>query len=106
MHQEFVVNKNPPIYRPNEFKAFCEQVGATTLFDTILSSVTSTRHSINRIEANKLRTVGFIYSLCYCLSQQCNKMQIDKVFTFAQVMQTRKQLLLSTNLETHALEDR
>ena len=78
MHQEFIKNKKPSIYNPEEFKIFCQQAGANTLFDTILSSVTSPRHSDNRLQTNKLRTVGIIYDMCYCLSQQCNMMQVDK----------------------------
>lgn len=78
IYQEFIIKKKPPIYKPDDFKVFCQQAGANSLFNTILSSVTSPRHSYNRIQTNKLRTVGLIYNMCYCLSQQCNKMQVDK----------------------------
>ena len=77
MYQTFIVGKQPPIYDPHEFRKFCFSSGAPTLFDTILAAVTSSRHSQNRVHLNEKRIVAFIYNMCYCLSQQCNAMQVD-----------------------------
>ena len=52
-------------------------VGAPTLFTTLLSAVTTERHSEKRINVNKKRIVSVIYTLCFCLSQQCNNLQVD-----------------------------
>ena len=77
MHEEFTKKKQPPIYEPDMFQRFCVIAGATKLFDTILNSITSKRHSSERNALNKKRVVAFIYKMCYCLSQTCNAFQID-----------------------------
>lgn len=66
-----------PEYDPEQFRLMCMSAGAPTLFDTILAAVTTPRHSKQRINLNKKRTVSIIYKLCYCLSQQCNPLQVD-----------------------------
>ena len=55
----------------------CISAGAPALFDTILSAITAPRHSAERVNLNKKRAVYIIYKLCYCLSQQCNVLQVD-----------------------------
>ena len=77
MYRTFIVGKQLPIYDPQEFRNFCLSSGAPTLFDTILSAITNSRHSQNRIQLNEKRVVSFVYKMCYCLSQQCNAMQVD-----------------------------
>ena len=77
MYQTFIVGKQPPIYEPHKFRNFCFSSGAPTLFDTILAAVTSSRHSQKRVQLNEKRVVNFIYKMCYCLSQQCNTIQVD-----------------------------
>lgn len=77
IYGDIVVNKEEPLYDPDSFREFCISAGATKLFDTILGSITSFRHSKDRISLNKKRVVSFIYNLCYCLSQTCNPLQMD-----------------------------
>ncbi len=60
-----------------EFQQFCVTVGAPTLFNTLLSAVTSERQSERRINLNKKRIVSVIYTLFFCLSQQCNNLHVD-----------------------------
>ena len=77
IYREIVVNKGIHVHEPESFRAFCITAGATKLFDTVLSAITSARHSSERIILNKKRVVSFIYNMCYCLSQACNPLQID-----------------------------
>ena len=77
IYQEFVVHQKPTIYDPDEFAQFCLSAGAGQIFNHILEGVTSERHSEERRELNKRRTVSVIYKMCYCLSQVCNVMQVD-----------------------------
>ena len=77
IYREIVVNKGIHVYEPKRFRQFCITAGATKLFDTVLSAITSARHSSERIIPNKKRVVSFIYNMCYCLSQACNPLQID-----------------------------
>ena len=77
MHQTFTVKKQKPIYKPEDFRAFCMQAGAKTIFDNVLRSMTSLRHSQTRINLNKKLTVNIIYNLCHGLSQQSNYLQRD-----------------------------
>ena len=77
IYNAIVINKQETVYDPNRFREFCISAGATKLFDTILGSITSFRHSADRTRLNKKRVVSFIYNLCYCLSQTCNPLQID-----------------------------
>ena len=53
------------------------EAGAPTLFNNILLSVTSDRHSEQRHNQNKILTVTLIYKLCFGLSQQANYLQRD-----------------------------
>ncbi len=78
MYSNFIVKKEKPIYDPTRFKAFCNSVGATHIFDHIMAAITDKRHSSNKILLNELRAVTIIYKMCYSLSQQCNAMQIDQ----------------------------
>ena len=78
MFKEFTKNGKKPIYEADLFRQFCQQAGAHTLFDSILSSVTDARHSDDRVKLNEKRVVGIIYSLVYCISQRCNVMQVDQ----------------------------
>jgi len=77
IHREMVVNKGIHVYEPESFRQFCITAGATKRFDTVLSAITSARHSSERIILNKKRVVSFIYNMCYYLSQACNPLQID-----------------------------
>ena len=77
IYNEIVINKEKTVYDPDRFREFCISAGATKLFDTVLGSITSSRHSADRVCLNKKRVVSFIYNLCYCLSQTCNPLQID-----------------------------
>lgn len=77
IYNEIVVNKEETVYDPDRFREFCIAAEATKLFDSILGSITSSRHSADCICLNKKRVVSFIYNLCYCLSQTCNPLQID-----------------------------
>ena len=73
MHQTLTVKKQKPIYKPEDFRAFCMQAGAKTIFDNVLRSMTSLRHSQTRINLNK----KIIYNLCHGLSPQSNYLQRD-----------------------------
>jgi hypothetical protein len=77
IYEEFIIQKHPPIYNADQFAEFCHSAGAENIFNHILMSVTSERHSSSRQELNKRRTVCIIYKMCYCLSQLCNIMQVD-----------------------------
>ena len=57
------MNKGIHVYEPQSFRQFCITAGATKLFDTVLSAITSARHSSERITLNKRRVVSFIYLL-------------------------------------------
>ena len=65
------------MYEPESFRQFCITAEATKLFDTVLSAITSARHTSEQIILNKKRVVSFIYNMCYCLSQACNPLEID-----------------------------
>jgi len=77
IYREIVVNKGIHVYEPESFRQFCITAGATKLFDTVPSAITSARHSSEQIILNKKRVLSFIYNMCYCLSQACNPLQID-----------------------------
>ena len=78
MYKEFTQNKIKPIYDTNQFKKFCQEAGAPSLFDSILSAVTSPRHSKHRAKLNAKQVVAIIYNLVYSISQCCNTMQVDQ----------------------------
>jgi hypothetical protein len=77
IQKEFIEKKIMPEYDPEKFRLMCISAGAPGLFDTILSAITAPRHSAERVNLNKKRVVYMIYKLCYCLSQQCNVLQVD-----------------------------
>ena len=62
-------SNNHPIYQPEEFFKFCSDAGAANLYNFILSCMTSSRHSEER--------VFFLYQLCFGFSQKCNFFQED-----------------------------
>ena len=82
MHQEFRVKKTPCIYDPDTFRQFCISSGASTIFDNILSSVTTSRRSAKRSEQNRKICVNIIYTLCFALSQLNNFLQKDQSLFF------------------------
>ena len=41
------------MYEPESFRQFCITAGATKLFDTVLSAITSARHTSEQIILNK-----------------------------------------------------
>ena len=53
IYNEIVVNKEETVYDPDRFREFCIAAGTTKLFDSILGSITSSRHSSDRICLNK-----------------------------------------------------
>ena len=69
------------IYDPNRFRQFCIFSGATTIFDNILRSVSTSRRSESR-KKNKKIVVNIIYTLCFALSQQNNYLQLDQTRFF------------------------
>ena len=77
MIKEFTRKNRGPIYEPDQFEKFCMEAGAPTLFNNILLSMTSDRHSEQRHNQNKILTVTLIYKLCFGLSQQANYLQRD-----------------------------
>ena len=77
IQKEFIAKKRIPEYDPEKLRMMCISAGAPALFDTILSAITAPRHSAERVNLNKKRAVYIIYKLCYCLSQQCNVLQVD-----------------------------
>ena len=66
-----------PVYDPVNFYQLCKSVNAGNIFDFVLSSISSARHSKERIELNKKRAVAFLYEFCFCLSQKCDILQRD-----------------------------
>ncbi|XP_078366821.1 uncharacterized protein LOC144650903 isoform X2 [Oculina patagonica] len=82
--------KHQPIYQPTEFYNFCCKAGAANLFNFILSCMTSSRHSEERILLNRKRTVVILYQLCFGLSQKCNFFQEDNglFLTFCNLTQS------------------
>lgn len=85
MYKRFAIAGERPIYDPEEFQELCADAGASTIFSTILAAMTDSRHSEDRIQANKKRAVAIIYKLCYCLSQVCNWLQKDHALFFKTV---------------------
>lgn len=77
IYQECVIKKNKPIYDPDCFREFCISAGAKRIFDTMLNSVSSSRHSEERLALNKKRVVTVIYKMSQCLSQMCNPFAVD-----------------------------
>ena len=69
--------KKSPIYDVTEFFNFCSLAGAANVFNFILSCMTSSRHSEERILLNQKRTVVILYQLCFGYSQKCNFFQAD-----------------------------
>ena len=53
IYNAIVINKQETVYDPDRFREFCISAGATKLFDTILGSITSFRHSADRTCLNK-----------------------------------------------------
>ena len=52
VYTEFITKKETHLYDPDTFREFCISAGAT-MFDNILSAVTTSRHSSDRIDLNK-----------------------------------------------------
>ena len=53
IYRDIVINKQETVYDPDKFREFCISAGATKLFDTILGSIASFRHSADRTCLNK-----------------------------------------------------
>ena len=99
-------NKHPPIYEPAELFKFCSLHGAANLFNFVLASTTSSRHSADRILLNRKRTVAILYQLCFGLSQKCNFLQDNGLFLqFCNLSQTgiETQRLLGTSCSSKVL---
>ena len=77
IYHNFVQDGKMPIYEPDRFYHFCKSVNAGNVFDFILSSITTARHSKERVELNKKRAVAFLYEFCFCLSQKCDSLHKD-----------------------------
>ena len=82
MFQVFGKNNQPCIYDPDQFRQFCISSGATTIFDNILRSVSTSRRSESRNEKNKKIVLNIIYTPCFALSQQNNYLQLDQTRFF------------------------
>ena len=82
MFKAFVKDGELPIYGPACFFHFCKSASADNVFNFILSSISSDRHSKDRKELNKKRTVALLYQLCFGLSQCCDSLQKDNGFFF------------------------
>lgn len=61
-----------PIYEPSDFFKFCCNAGAANVFNFILSCITSSCHSSERVILNQKHTVVFLYQLCVGYSQKFN----------------------------------
>ena len=77
MYEKFIQEEKLPVYDPDEFYNFCRSVNAQNVFDFIFSTFSSTRHSKDRKELNRKRTVAFLCEFCFCLSQKCYSLQKD-----------------------------
>ena len=53
VYTEFVTKKETHLYDPDTFREFCISTGATKLFESILSAVTTSWHSSDRTDLNK-----------------------------------------------------
>ena len=73
----FIKERKPPIYEPDQFYSFCKTTNAGNVFNFILSSISSDRHSKDRKELNRKRTVAMLYQFCFSLSQRCDSLQKD-----------------------------
>ena len=71
----FIKEGKPPIYEPDQVYSFCKTANAGNVFNFILSSISSDRHSKDRKELNKKRTVVVLYQFCFSLSQRCDSLQ-------------------------------
>ena len=67
IHAHCGKNKQPLIYEPDEFVKFCSLHGAANLFKFILSCLTSSRHSAERVSQNQEPAVVILYQLCFGL---------------------------------------
>ena len=61
MIKEFTRKNREPIYESDQFEKFCMEAGAPILFNNILLSMTSDRHSEQRQNQNKLIAKGQHY---------------------------------------------
>ena len=80
MFKAFAKDGELPIYDPERFFDFCKNASADNVFNFILSSIFSDRHSKDRKELNKKHTVALLYQLCFGLSQRCDSLQKDSGF--------------------------
>lgn len=76
-YKDFKTIENLPVYDPHKFEAFCVKAGAPSVFKLLLSCMTSSRHTRNRVELNRKRCVSLILQLCFGLSQKCDFFQVD-----------------------------
>ena len=53
IYNAIVINKQETVYDPDRFREFYISAGATKLFDTILGSIISFRHSADRTCLNR-----------------------------------------------------
>ncbi len=77
MHQKYNVEKQPTIYDPKEFEAFCIQSGAYTIYQNLCRAMNDKRHSEERDARNRYVAMTVLYELCYGKSQRCNALQKD-----------------------------
>lgn len=57
----FIKEGKPSIYEPDQFYSFCKTGNAGNVFNFILSSISSDRHSKDRKELNRRRTVTILF---------------------------------------------
>lgn len=75
MHRDFTTKKQAPIFNPAQFRRFCRENGAPTIFGNFHRAMTDTRHSEERRKLNEDKVVESLYKLCYGRSKRCNHFQ-------------------------------
>ena len=68
IYREF--HQSTPTYDPAKFRQMCMECGATTIYDVILSLMSSTRRTEKRRSDIEKLAINVIYILCYGLSQK------------------------------------
>ena len=74
-HREYTTHKHDLIVDPRLFKSFCDENGASTIFENVLEAMTQERHSDYRRQINENKAMEIIYKMCYGRSQKCSHFQ-------------------------------
>ena len=75
LHMEYARKKQDLIVDPRQFRSFCDENGASTIFENILEAMTQERHSDFRRNLNENKVMEIVYKMCYGRSQKCNHFQ-------------------------------